>query len=238
MFTQDKQEEIDINLQQLEKEKENYRGSSWGKTKMKRVFEFLRPYSDYENGEFTVLDLGCGGMTMGRELEKISTFRVIGLDIVFELLRDLSKKRAPAIPLVNGDGEMAPFRENAFDLIVHNQVLHHFFVRNLILSEIKRILKPGGLLLSIETNGWNPYVYYWHKAKKKDANFFVSNNETPFGLMAYKKELKNVGFKIVKTKMVNFDFVKALSPFDGLFSAIPIFNLVFGGSMLVCAQKV
>jgi hypothetical protein len=38
--------------------------------------------------------------------------------------------------------------------------------------------------------------------------------------------------------MINFDFVQVLSPFDPLFSSIPLFNMVFGGSMVVCAQKI
>jgi hypothetical protein len=38
--------------------------------------------------------------------------------------------------------------------------------------------------------------------------------------------------------MINFDFVKLLAPFDRFFGAIPLFNLVFGGSMVVCAQKI
>ena len=58
MITQDKQEEIKINLAQFAREKENYRGSAWGKTKMDRVFNFLRRFIDFETGDHLVLDLG------------------------------------------------------------------------------------------------------------------------------------------------------------------------------------
>jgi ubiquinone/menaquinone biosynthesis C-methylase UbiE len=176
-------------------------------------------------------------MTLSKELEKIPSFHVMGMDLVFELLSKLSKKRAPNIPLVAGDADFLPFAANSFDLIAHNQVLHHFFNRDLILSEVTRVLKPNGILFSIETNGWNPYVYYWHYSPISKRKNFIGDNENPFGLVRFKKELKKHNLKIVGEKMINFDFMKVLSPFDPLFSAIPIFNLIFGGSMVVCSKK-
>lgn len=237
MKTQDKQEEIMINLQQLAREKENYHGSSWGEKKLTRVFSFLSKFINLEEGNHRVLDLGCGGMTLAKALEKVSSFDVIGVDMVFKLLIDLSKKRAPNIPLVGGDAEFLPFRTDSFDLIAHNQVLHHFLIMDLVLSELKRVLKPGGILLSIETNGWNPYVYYWHHSKKSKQKNFIGDNENPFGLLRFKTELQKTGFKILDSKMINFDFINILAPFDSLFGKIPLFNYVFGGSMLVCSQK-
>ena len=237
MITQDKKEEIQVNLAQLEREGEQYRGSGWGKKKMDRVFGFLEKFIDFETGSYQVLDLGCGGMTLGRELEKISSFDVVGVDLVFDLLDRLSRKRTPGIPLVAGDIEHLPFGNDSFDLIAHNQVLHHFLGRHIALSEIHRVLKPGGLLFSIETNGWNPYVYHWHHSPKSKKKNFIGDNENPFGVLKFKNEVKSAGLHVKDWKMINFDFIGALSPFDTFFGVIPLFNLIFGGSMVVCAQK-
>jgi ubiquinone/menaquinone biosynthesis C-methylase UbiE len=144
MLTQDKTEEIQINLAQLQREGENYRGSGWGKKKMNRVFSLLQKYVDFEEGRYEVLDLGCGGMTLGKELQDIPSFNVTGVDLVFQLLCTLSKKRTPHIPLVAGDIESLPFQDDTFDLIAHNQVLHHFLSRHIALSEVTRVLKAGG----------------------------------------------------------------------------------------------
>ena len=132
----------------------------------------------------------------------------MAVDLVFELLRNLSKKRAPEIPLTSGDIEFLPYKNNSFDCITHNQVLHHFFARDLVLTEVKRVLKPGGILLSIETNGWNPYIYYWHHSKRSKRKNFIGDNENPFGLLKFKNELQNSGFRILSSKMINFDFIK------------------------------
>jgi len=237
MITQDKNEEIQVNLAQLAREGDAYRGSAWGKKKMDRVFGFLGQFIDFENGRYSVLDLGCGGMTFGRELNKMKSFDVVGVDLVYSLLCNLSRKRTPDIPLVTGDIEELPFGENSFDLIAHNQVLHHFLGRHVALSEISRVLKPGGILLSIETNGWNPYVYYWHHSPKSKKKNFIGDNENPFGLLRFKQEIHTAGLEVRAWKMINFDFIRILSPFDTFFGKIPFFNLVFGGSMVVCAQK-
>ena len=77
---------------------------------------FLENFIDFQIGEHIVLDLGCGGMTLAKELEKISSFNVIGVDLVFELLRSLSKERTPNIPIIAGDAEFLPFKTDSFDL--------------------------------------------------------------------------------------------------------------------------
>ena len=236
-FTQDKQEEIRINLAQFDKERDDYVGSSWGDKKMKRVVKFLEKFFDLNHGSYTILDLGCGGMTLGGELDKIPSFDVVGIDLVARLLLELSKKRTPHIPLITGDAEIMPFKANVFDLIVHNQFIHHFFYRIPVLSEVKRVLKPGGLLVSIETNGWNPYVHYRHYSKRVKGQSFIGDNENPFSILRFTQELKAAGYDVIKSKMINFDFIEALSPFDEFFGKIPIFRTVFGGSMLVASRK-
>ena len=170
-----------------------------------------------------------------RGLLRHPNFEVIGIDLVFEILRRISKVRVPQVPLIAGDIEFLPFRKDSLDIVIHNQVLHFFFQREVILSEIGRVLRPGGLLESIETNGWNPYVCYHHYCKFSDIIQFISKNENPFSLTTYRKELENVGFKVLGWRMIKFDFIKILSPFDKYFVKIPIFDLIFGVSMLVCS---
>lgn len=237
MKTQDKAEEIMVNLAQLAHEGEAYRGSGWGEEKMNRAFSFFNKFTDSDK-HYRVLDLGCGGMTLSMYMSRFSNFEIIGVDLVFELLSKLSRKRTPDVPLVNGDIEFLPFSSNSFDIIIHNQVLHHFHSQKLALAEIKRVLQPNGFLFSIETNGWNPYVYWWHHWQGNKKRNFVGDNEHPFGIITFKKEINNTGLTILDSKMINFDFFKCLGRMDPFFGKIPIFNIIFGGSMMVCSQKI
>lgn len=237
MKTQDKVEEIRINLAQLAREGEAYRGSGWGEEKMNRAFSFFDKFIDPDK-HYRVLDLGCGGMTLTMYMREIPNFEIIGVDLVFELLSKLSRKRTPDVPLVNGDIEFLPFSSDSFDIVIHNQVLHHFRPRDLALAEIKRVLRHKGFMFSIETNGWNPYVYWWHYWPGSKKRNFVGDNEHPFGIFTFRKELKKASLNILDSNMINFDFVKGLGRMDLFFGKIPIFNIIFGGSMLVCSQKI
>ena len=233
---QDKKNEIETNLFQLEVEGDDYHGSWWSEEKMERVLSFFLQYHG-PNGAYRVLDLGCGGMTLTEGLRRVTEYNVVGLDLVSEILLRIAKKRMPEAPLVAGDAEFLPFKSESFDIVIHNQVLHHFFRREVILREIRRVLKPAGYLDSIETNGWNPYVLYEHYCCWSKIKPFISDNENPFSLPRYRRELESCGFRVVGWQMMNFDFLKILTPLDGCFGKIPLFNLVFGGSMVVCSQK-
>jgi SAM-dependent methyltransferase len=235
-MTQDKKNEIETNLYQLHVEGDGYHGSWWSENKWNRVLSFFEQFHD-SSAKYRVLDLGCGGMTLTQALKRYPNFEIVGIDLVFEILRRIAKVREPGIPLVAGDAEFLPFQTESFDIVIHNQVLHHFFHREIILKEIKRILKPHGYLEGIETNGWNPYVYYEHYCNWSKIKPFISKNENPFSWPKYKQELLKSGFAVRGWQMVNFDFIRALSPFDNFFGKIPLFNIIFGGSMLVCCQK-
>ncbi len=235
--TQDKHNEIQTNLYQLKVEGDGYHGSWWPEKKWRRVLAFFARFHQ-PGTPYRILDLGCGGMTLANALRSQDQHaEIIGVDLVIDILTRIAAKRAPDIPVVAGDIEFLPFQDASFDIVMHNQVLHHFFHREIILQEIKRVLRPGGLLESIETNGWNPYVHYEHYSRFSKIKPFISKNENPFSLPTYRREIQQTGYNILGWKMVNFDFIQILAPLDPLFGKIPLFNLVFGGSMLVCAQK-
>ena len=66
-----------------------------------------------------VLDVGCG---TGRNLPLFDTgVRVVGLDPTRDALL-AARRRAPAVPLVQGDAQALPFRTGAFDTVVSGLV--------------------------------------------------------------------------------------------------------------------
>ncbi|MBU1342649.1 MAG: class I SAM-dependent methyltransferase [Proteobacteria bacterium] len=52
----------------------------------------------------------------------------------------------PSLDIV-GDGCMLPFDENSFDCVVLAQVLEHVFDPQKTVSEVSRVLKPGGVMV-------------------------------------------------------------------------------------------
>lgn len=82
------------------------------------------------------------------------------------------------------DGNVFPFQEGEYDSVVTNQVLEHVFNPDQFLSEINRVLKPGGsLLLTV------PFVWDEHEQPYDYARY------STFGL---KSLLEKHGFEILR----------------------------------------
>jgi SAM-dependent methyltransferase len=233
---QDKQAERAANRAKLDEEGDQYSSSGWDSTKFARALGPLDAVLRRDRPPRTVLEIGCGGMALTAELVRRG-LKPVPVDLDQELLRRISVKRVPDASPVAADAEALPFPDESFDLVIHNQTLHHFPRRDRVLREIQRVLTPKGTLYSIETNGWNPYVRYIHGSRRQRAKRHVSTNQRVFGLRRFVSELRRAGFEPQLEKMINFDFVKLLSPLDAFLGRIPVLNRIFGGSMIVCSEK-
>ncbi|MDB5105740.1 MAG: Methyltransferase type 11 [Fibrobacteres bacterium] len=110
----------------------------------KVIVRLLRPYA---RPDASLLDVACwdGEATeyYGKEL---GIGRLHGIDF-FET--QIGKARSRGVDVVQCDLEAAtfPFADDTFDLAVANQVFEHLKQIYRPLSELHRVLKPGGLLL-------------------------------------------------------------------------------------------
>ena len=96
-----------------------------------------------------VLDLGCGDGRLLFALERcglLKDFNVIaGLDLSLLRIRRLRRVVRRAWGVV-ADGRRTSFRSHMFDLILCSQVIEHIAEEQDLLAEIRRLLKPEGLL--------------------------------------------------------------------------------------------
>jgi ubiquinone/menaquinone biosynthesis C-methylase UbiE len=93
------------------------------------------------------LDVGCG---TGRNLPLLGpAVRVVGLDPDHALLLR-ARRRAPAVPLVQGRAEALPFRDGAFDTVVSGLAFCSVGDPRRGLAEVRRVLAPGGTLRMLE----------------------------------------------------------------------------------------
>ena len=93
-----------------------------------------------------VLDLGCGA---GNLLERMMGERAVGLDLSDVLLAQARAKLAGrgGLPLIQGDAERLPFRDNTFDGIACSEVVEHVLDPRAVFAEIRRVAKPGARLV-------------------------------------------------------------------------------------------
>ena len=105
----------------------------------------------------TVLDVGCGTGTMALlAYERVGeTGRVCGIDPSAQLLAGARRKAARRGLPINfqlGGIEQLSFPDQSFDVVLSTFMMHHLpdDLKRQGLSEIARVLKPGGRLLVVD----------------------------------------------------------------------------------------
>jgi ubiquinone/menaquinone biosynthesis C-methylase UbiE len=93
-----------------------------------------------------VLDLGCGAGDLTGDLAGMAA-SVVGVDVAEAALRR-ARRRHPGIPFLRAELDAAlPLDDNAFDVVWSSEVIEHVADTARWLSEVRRVLRPGGRLL-------------------------------------------------------------------------------------------
>jgi len=109
-----------------------------------------------------VLDVGCGTGTLAiAAKQKVGpTGSVQGVDASPEMLSRAEKKAKKAgadILFEKSLAETLPAPDGAFDVVLNTVMLHHLpqKPRHQCISEIRRVLKPGGRVLVVDFEGFS-----------------------------------------------------------------------------------
>lgn len=104
-----------------------------------------------------ILDAGCGSGTYGIILAETGA-TVIGIDMASEavaMAKERARRKAVNFSPMLGDLESVAARNECFDVCFCGWVLHHLPDIRPALSELTRVLKPGGRILIVEPNESN-----------------------------------------------------------------------------------
>jgi ubiquinone/menaquinone biosynthesis C-methylase UbiE len=121
-------------------------------------------------GESTeVVEVGCGTGHWLQELARSAggsgERTIAGVEPSAEMIAR-ARTAAPDALLVRARAEALPWRDASFDRVYCVNALHHFSDRARFFAEARRILKPGGALLTIgkdphtERDSWWVYDYF------------------------------------------------------------------------------
>ncbi|MBK8169286.1 MAG: class I SAM-dependent methyltransferase [Sandaracinaceae bacterium] len=110
------------------------------------------PLSSYD-----VLDVGCGRGDWLTEFELLGAARarLHGIELVPDFAR-VAQARLPGTHIVNGDAASLPWKNHAFDVVFQSTVFTSILdasVKNQIAAEMRRVLRPGGIVL------WYDFTY-------------------------------------------------------------------------------
>jgi len=170
-----------------------------------------------------ILDIATGTGDLAIMLAQIDDSQVTGLDLSPGML-EIGKQKVFAagldkqVDMVIGDSEKLPFDDNSYDAITVSYGVRNFEDLNKGLLEINRVLRPGGILVILETSlptkfpykqGYNVYsktllpLLGTLFSKDKEAYSYLSNSAKafPFG-KEFNKILEQNSFTQVKDRPV------------------------------------
>jgi SAM-dependent methyltransferase len=151
-----------------------------------------------ENG-VRVLDYGCGSGQIVQELRQRNV-NAFGCDVFYDG-GDYSKSLDPKLfddgIIKKMNGHDIPFDSASFDFIINNQVMEHVENLDSVLTEIQRVLKPGGMVLSLfpDKGVWReghcgiPFLHWFPKNSRHRVYYAAGLRMFGFG---YHKGTKSV----------------------------------------------
>lgn len=178
-----------------------------------------------KNNPKQILDIATGTGDLAIMMSQLNPDKIIGLDISAGML-DVGKRKIANVNLSNkidmvvGDSENMPFDDNTFDAITVSFGVRNFANLDKGLTEIKRVLKPGGTFVVLETSnptkfpfkqGYKFYTTYilpfigkiFSRDKAAYSYLCESANIFPFG-EAFNNILQKNGFINTEYRPVTF----------------------------------
>jgi len=173
----------------------------------------------------SILDIATGTGDLAINLTKTTAKKIVGLDISDGML-EVGRKKIKKLQLENriemvlADSEKIPFENASFDAITVAFGVRNFEHLEVGLSEIYRVLKPGGIFVVLETSVPTKtpykqgYKFYSTKilptigrvfSKDKVAYKYLSDSAAsfPFG-EAFNNILRKIGFIAIENKPQTF----------------------------------
>jgi SAM-dependent methyltransferase len=141
-------------------------------------------------GPLDILDFGCGTGAFLEHLDRFGTVRAVDGDpsaVAFCHARGRAEVQLapPGTPL--------PFADHAFDLVTTLDVLEHIDDDVAALTELRRVLRPGGRLLAAVP----AFMFLWGKQDE------VSHHRRRYTARSLRRALAESGFRVDRTSYFN-----------------------------------
>lgn len=104
-----------------------------------------------------ILDAGCARGRFAKQLVPLGA-RVYGIDLTTCFV-EAAHRNVPAAHFARGSVSALPFASEVFDAVYCIEVLEHLPDTRLALSEMARVLKPGGTLLVIDKSWYGLFAW-------------------------------------------------------------------------------
>ncbi len=183
------------------------------KIRKERRCDYMINQMDVKNltNQSNILEIGCGTGDALKYISDITGANCLGIDLSQKFI-DISNKNYKG---QNLSFEVADFNNSKsfkgemeygkFDYVIGNGILHHlYFNIDNSLINLNKLLKPGGKIIFIEPNIYNPYVALIFKIPYLRVKTFLEPDEMAFSAHFIKEKLKKAKFSSSSTEIKDF----------------------------------
>jgi SAM-dependent methyltransferase/uncharacterized protein YbaR (Trm112 family) len=165
----------------------------WEEHVMPRLVDWLG------DADGPVLDLGCGVGPFGRTWAAAGrTAPLVGMDLVIELLGEVTDGYAG---LLEGDVHRLPVRDGAIGAVVVANALHHMAEPVAALREVRRALRPGGVVVAYDPREVAPIEVIKKIVRRGDDAF--GEHHRAFGVAEYQRLFADAGLEVTRFAAVD-----------------------------------
>jgi SAM-dependent methyltransferase len=173
--------------------------------RMERRADYI--VSQFKSNPGDVLEIGCGMGIMANMIAEKTKANMLGIDLCEPFIEYANKnfQRANLSFGIMDFNQPDDFKNRKFDYIVGNGILHHlYFNLDNALTNIKSLLKPGGKIIFMEPNIYNPYchIIFTYPYFRKRAS--LEPTEMAFSKPFINKKLSSIGYKNIKIEYKDF----------------------------------
>ncbi|MCI0750821.1 MAG: class I SAM-dependent methyltransferase [Flammeovirgaceae bacterium] len=156
-----------------------------------QMYHYLASKTNLEGK--TVLEVGSGRGGGARHISNyLKPASYIGMDLAQNAVDLANKLHAfPNLKFIQGSAEAIPLGDNSIDVIINVESSHAYSSVEKFLSEVKRVLKPGGYFLTVDF---------------RDAEL----------MDAWKNQIKNSGLEKIEEEDITAQVVQAMEEEDSV----------------------
>lgn len=131
----------------------------------------------------SLLDIGCGTGYLIELLQNRKKADYYGLDLSPEMLKMAKAKFGNDVTLKEGEADSLPYKDDTFDVVTCIQSFHHYPYPEKAMSEVYRVLKPGGLYILSDTGmgGFMKWIYNHLLLKKVNSGDYAVYSKRDIG---------------------------------------------------------
>jgi 2-polyprenyl-3-methyl-5-hydroxy-6-metoxy-1,4-benzoquinol methylase len=186
---------------------------------VRQLLQLIHKYRP-ERGDF--MEVGCGGEGTFLDEALAAGYSVTGVELNEECCRRIASRFGNRVTVVDKPLEQSGIPDRSYDVVAMRDVLEHIPNPKPFLTEVARVMRPGGIL-TVQVPNIDGLVY--RSVGSRHACIFGFEHLNYWSSRPMQQVLEKTGFRLLQIKHESTDFT--LRQLTGYWFGQPAFTSVF-----------